>query len=97
PRPTLFPYTTLFRSVEAIQGPQRDLQPVQLWYGGSLYRLFGPQPLGYHLMNGAVLLASVLLGHPLLRELGRPRILCVGVPAGFADRMSTRLNSSHLV
>jgi hypothetical protein len=70
--------------VEAIQGPQRDLQPVQLWYVGSLYRLFGPQPLGYHLMNGAVLLASVLLGHLLLRELGRPRILCVAVPAGFA-------------
>src|SRR5256885_12820483 len=84
PRSTLFPYTTLFRSVA-----RRALH--QLKYAGER-RL--TEPLGRAAAQrwrsagvGADLLAHV----PVHEERGRQR--------GYdqADRKSTRLNSSHLV
>jgi hypothetical protein len=78
------PQRSLFLLVAAIDGPQTHAQPVHLWYVASLYHLLGPRPFGYHLVSGALLLATVLLGHLLLREIGLPRLVTVMLPASLA-------------
>jgi len=45
-----------------------------------LYRLFGTDPVGYHVMNGLVLLGGVLLLHRVLLRVGLPRLPSVAVP-----------------
>src|SRR3712207_6879345 len=67
PRSTLFPYTTLFRSL-----------------GGALARL------GERESGTARLEEAVVAFRAALKELTRKR-----VPLQWADRKSTRLNSSH--
>src|SRR3712207_7730459 len=80
PRSTLFPHTTLFRSVHAaLGGPHRERGDGD----GALVE--DPQEVG---VAAAALAEQVLLGHPDVVEGQR-----VGV-AG-VDRKSTRLNSSH--
>src|SRR3712207_9270027 len=90
PRSTLFPYTTLFRSVGVVLGAEPDLA---LPAAGVLHdlraALLGPLEdllLGGDLLrlilgaaDDAVALASRLVEHRLT----------------FLDRKSTRLNSSH--
>src|SRR5688572_32075578 len=79
PRSTLFPYTTLFRSLEA----QLGLALGGLGLGLSVL---------LRLVAGRALLLGDLLGLRLcggvLHSLGRLRV-------GLLDRKSTRLNSSH--
>src|SRR5689334_23559332 len=79
PRSTLFPYTTLFRSVVAGAVEVRVVRPDAL-LGVAVNVDVGPDP-------GEVLLAVVVLGevHP------EP----VAVERRARDRKSTRLNSSH--
>jgi hypothetical protein len=59
-------------------------RPVQLIYIAGLYRLFGVNPLGYHLVNAAVLMLSTLLLYLVLRELALPRLLALSVPLIYA-------------
>jgi hypothetical protein len=59
-------------------------RPVQILYLAGLYRLFGLHPLGYHLINAAVLLASIVLSYLVLRELGQPRFLSLTLPMVYA-------------
>src|SRR2546430_11549354 len=85
PRSTLFPYTTLFRSISAVD--------IALW---DLMGKSAKQPV-YRLLGGRTkpripVYASRLYATPLdelARESARYR------DEGYKDRKSTRLNSSH--
>src|SRR5688572_32553564 len=79
PRPTLFPYTTLFRSLNAILGFGQLLE-----MGGDAGR---DRESAQHILKaGRHLLALINEVLDIARiEAGRPSI----------DRKSTRLNSSH--
>src|SRR2546427_10878088 len=90
PRSTLFPYTTLFRSVCQLGSP-RSIAALLQRVGRSGHSVGGTPkgrlfPLSRDdLVECAALLAAVRRG-----ELDR-----VAVPAKPLDRKSTRLNSSH--
>jgi hypothetical protein len=59
----------------------RPMQAVEL---AALYWMFELQPLGYHLVNSALLAATALLFHFVLRGLGFPRTIALVVPLIFA-------------
>src|SRR5205085_11683159 len=85
PRPTLFPYTTLFRSVAITDGvPAQDMMTVKryLWRYSKerRTRLIGPNCAG--LISAGKAMMGIMPGHIYARG-------TVG------DRKSTRLNSSH--
>lgn len=60
------------------------MRPAQILYLSGLYWLFGSYPLGYHLVNAAVLLSGIVLFYLVLRELGQPRVLSLAVPVVYA-------------
>src|SRR5256885_11940528 len=90
PRSTLFPYTTLFRSLALALGVQRTAEVVAIgtkdwtvFYRGAIDDQLAegaekPQPTERYLRDA---LGAFLAGKPVPRP----------------DRKSTRLNSSHLV
>jgi hypothetical protein len=59
----------------------RPLQAVQL---AALYWIFELHPLGYHLTNTAILAATALLFHAVLRGVGFSRVIALVVPLIFA-------------
>src|SRR5207253_4283883 len=92
PLPTLFPYTTLFRSITAIAigllcGPAviRKLTALKV---GQAVRTYGPQThLAKHgtpTMGGVLVLIAIAVSTLLWCDLSN------------RDRKSTRLNSSHV-
>ncbi len=88
---------------QALNEGNLKMRPVQALYWGGLYWLFGPQPLGYHLVNGSVFLLSVLLFSLSLRELGQHRVLTLAVPIVYAllphystDRFWLAVNVANL-
>ena len=66
----------LFRS---FYSPEVLMRPGQALYLSTLYWLFGRDPLGYHLVNTAMLAAGAILFHLVLRELQRPRAVALAV------------------
>jgi hypothetical protein len=60
--------------------PATGQRPLQALIFATLYRLFGLDPLGYHVINACVLVAVALLLYLVLRELRLPRLLCVALP-----------------
>src|SRR5207302_11200227 len=95
PTPTLFPYTTLFRSLHAAAGrPARHDRPAtrgahpgrRVRRVGSVAALGDPVRLrGHHAVDAALPEARQRI--PATRRTRLP---------GCADRKSTRLNSSHV-
>src|SRR5256885_3563343 len=84
PRSTLFPYTTLFRSLSALDA------------GRGLHVRLGPNlPRD----RGAADPTATVAGAPARQSPGRHGGAVRGrvLPRGGIDRKSTRLNSSHLV
>src|SRR3712207_7303021 len=82
PRSTLFPYTTLFRSVDDRQPRRLALDDLDVLAAGRL-----------PVVGGSGLVHPVAAGgHVLERDLALDLIVLV---AGLEDRKSTRLNSSH--
>src|SRR3712207_7018469 len=89
PRSTLFPYTTLFRSVEAL-------------FGAAAGLLFG---LGFAVPAAVVALPLLVAGIDAASLIGGGAdpvapardgsVLTLGLPRWGGDRKSTRLNSSH--
>src|SRR5690348_18357932 len=90
PRPTLFPYTTLFRS----PGDAMTLgQRVAVLEGGRLRQVGTPAEV---YGRPASVFVARLLGSPgmnILAGRGKGGVVDVGVWS--VDRKSTRLNSSH--
>ena len=64
--------------------PLNAMRPVHMLYQSVLYWLFGLNPLGYHLVNGALLLLGVVLFYLVLSEIGKPRIIALAVPTVYA-------------
>jgi hypothetical protein len=56
------------------------LRPAGVVYYGALYWTFGVHPLGYHVVNAAVLITGILLFYSLLRELNLNRLLALAAP-----------------
>lgn len=66
----------LYHAVRPLTG-QRPLQSLTF---AALDRLFGLNPLGYHIVNAFLLVAVAWLLYLVLRELRLPRLLCVALP-----------------
>src|SRR3989442_6412824 len=81
PRSTLFPYTTLFRSVDAIGGTSLEA------HRAGLERVVqaGGRPINW-----------VSFGAELQRDWARAETAARVVEIVLTDRKSTRLNSSHV-
>lgn len=73
-------FAELFR---AILDDGLHARPIQALNLALLYRLFGLEPLGYHVVNSGVLACAVLLFHVLLRSIGVRREVAVAVPLVF--------------
>src|SRR2546426_7936474 len=84
PRSTLFPYTTLFRSIVCIQQSQYAL-------------ILAERALEKKLRLLLECLAQVLIEFRVQLRIGRLRADIAQVEPLRRDRKSTRLNSSHLV
>lgn len=79
-------YRMAFSSDQSLVGlydsvrPATGQRPLQALIFATLYRLFGLDPLGYHLVNAGMLVAIAVLLYLVMRELRLPRLLCVGIP-----------------
>lgn len=68
----------MFRALYADENVRQ--RPLQAFHLTWMYRLFGVNPLGYHLANSAVFVVAVLLFYLALRELRLPRLVVLTVP-----------------
>jgi hypothetical protein len=59
-------------------------RPTQVAYQTVLFGLFGLEPVGYQVVNAALLAAMAVLFYAALRELRLPRLVAVAVPAVYA-------------
>jgi hypothetical protein len=64
--------------------PNLRLRPTQIAYQAVLYKLFGVEPLGYHVVNALVFAGMTVVLYGLLRELRLPRILALTIPLIYA-------------
>jgi hypothetical protein len=60
--------------------PATGQRPIQALIFATLYRLFGDDPLGYHVVNAGLLVTVAALLYLVLRQLRLPRLVCVAVP-----------------
>jgi hypothetical protein len=65
----------LYHEIRPLNG-QRPLQSLTF---AALYRVFGLDPLGYHVFNAILLVAVAWLLYLVLRELRLPRLVCVAL------------------
>ncbi len=69
---------------DAIFGSEMQMRPVHFLYLAGLYKFFGMDPTGYHLVNGCVFLAGILLFYHVLRRFDQPRRYALAVPVVYA-------------
>ncbi len=62
-----------------------SMRPAQILYQAGLYKLFGLNPLGYHLFNSMVLVSAIVLLYLVLRELVQRRLIAFSVAALYAS------------
>ena len=60
------------------------MRPVQLWLCAALYAMFGLDPLGYHLVNAALIVLNPLLVYMVARELGVDRTIALAAAVVYA-------------
>src|SRR3546814_9181042 len=100
---TLFPYSTLFRSLAAVEQPQRGFETVTIVYDGEVEHrdsagnggVIGPGDVQWMTAAGGIIHEEY--HSPAFARTGGPfRMLqlWVNLPAK-EDRKSTRLHSSH--
>jgi hypothetical protein len=70
----------LFHAVRPAWGQR----PLAALLSAVLYRFFGADPLGYHVVNACLLIAVALLLYLVLRELRLPRLVAVALPVVFS-------------
>jgi hypothetical protein len=75
---------TLAGLFRAANSPITSMRPVQVFYLAGLYQLFGSNPIGFHLVNAAVLLLGTLLFYLVLRELDYQRLFSLAIPLAYA-------------
>jgi hypothetical protein len=63
-----------------LQEPIARMRPVQIVNLAILYKFFGTEPLGYHVVNSLFLLSVILLFYKSLRLLKLPRFIALGIP-----------------
>jgi hypothetical protein len=68
---------------ETFRVHDHEIRPVQFLELAALYKLFGLDPLGYHLANSTILSLNFLLLYSLVRALGQPRVLALSVSLMF--------------
>lgn len=73
----------LFRSVWDAQ-PHTHTRPLQMFSLAVLNWMFGLNPLGYHVVTGLLINATILLFYFALRQLGQSRLLSLSVPLVYA-------------
>jgi hypothetical protein len=71
---------SVFGLYNSVYSAHVAMRPVQMLFMAGLYRLFGSQPLGYHLVNAAILVSIVVLFYLVLLKLGQGRMLSLAVP-----------------
>ena len=71
----------LFRDSHPVHFASR---PVQAFYSALLYKLFGLQPLGYHVVNAFVLAAGAVLLYLSLTELALSRLAALSIALTYA-------------
>jgi hypothetical protein len=64
--------------------PSEAYRPLLVLPLVALFYIFGLQPLGYHIVESAMLFAVVLLLYAILRELSLPRLVTLAVPLTYA-------------
>jgi hypothetical protein len=58
-------------------------RPTQAAFTWILFKLFGTDPLGYHMVNGLVLIAMAIAMYALVAELGAPRLVGLSIASVF--------------
>jgi hypothetical protein len=81
---SMSPDQSYIGTFKAICSPHVLMRPLQLFYFAFLYKLFGTNPLGYHLVNGSVFLCGIVYFYLVLRAFEQPRVLSLAVPAVYA-------------
>ena len=72
------PDQTIRGFYDASYSAQHAMRPVQLWLCAALYRVFGMEPLGYHVVNAFLVVLNPVLVYAIARELQISRV--IGVP-----------------
>lgn len=75
---------SLIALFEVATTPNTFMRPMQNFYDAFLYWLFGTAPLGYHIVNGMVFGALIIVLYLIMRLLKIPRIIAVSGPLVFA-------------
>ena len=75
---------TIWSSFQALYRDDLRMRPVQALTLATLFRLFGFEPLGYHLVNTALLGAGAALCYLVIRELGVAREIAFAVALIFS-------------
>jgi len=78
------PEQTVSGLYRASVSPQHAMRPLQVWLCAALYRVFGLEPLGYHVVNAALLVANALLVRAVFRAAGAPRPIAMSVALVYA-------------
>ena len=88
---------------ETVRVHDHEIRPVQFLELAVLYKLFGLDPLGYHLANSTILLLDFLLLYLLVRALGQRRVLALSAsllfilaPSYSTDRFWTASSAANL-
>src|SRR5262245_26453998 len=75
------PDRSLWGLFKCFSGGQIDpsIRPVQALYLTSLYRVFGLEPLGHHIVNSVMMAGTLVLLYLTLRRVGINRLFSVAV------------------
>jgi hypothetical protein len=72
-------------------------RPGEVFYKAALFRVFGIHPLGFHLINSLVFVASAVLFYVSLRLIVRERLLALSIPwYWFSSRIIQARGLYHL-
>lgn len=81
---TLSQDKSLLGLIKTATTPNTFMRPLQNIYDAVLFWVFGTGPLGYHLVNSAVLVLIILMLYLVLRLLKVPRIISLSASLVFA-------------